>query len=476
MADLQNPDICIIGAGALGIALALRARRLGASVLLIDRGAEEAGDPAQGRLVAATFAASAARAQDMRTAGALGLAHAEPKPNFKAIGEHAKTLAASTAPRDAKERLIALGIDYRTGQPAFTGRQTLKLGDATLRPRHVILATGAKPVVPPIPGLSEIAYFTPDTIAGNSRKLSHLVVIGGDASAIELAQAYHRLGAMVTLVPQGEILPGFDREQVAILLRQLAQEGLEIVEGAAVSAILPRRQGTGVELTHADGSTHSLDASHVLVAMGRLPDLAGLGLDRAKVRFDKARPAFLQLNPDGRTTNTRISAVGGAAGQDQPHAALRYGAIIIDRLFGTGASRLDSQAIPSFIQTAPGLASIGLVEGERSLPEGTLVLRASFAENEAARALGQTHGAAKLLASRNGKILGASIIGPGAGEVIAMLALAMERAMPVSALAELVLPHPSLAAVLTQLGEAFLATRQPTTWEKRSQALRKLLG
>ena len=148
----------------------------------------------------------------------------------------------------------------------------------------------------------------------------------------------------------------------------------------------------------------------------------------------------------------------------------------VNSLVSTGASRLDSLAIPSFIQTAPGLASIGLVEGKRPLPEGTLVLRASFAENDAARALGQTHGAAKLLASRNGKILGASIIGPGAGEVIAMLALAMERAMPVSALAELVLPHPSLAAVLTQLGEAFLATRQKGAWEKRSGALRKLLG
>lgn len=476
MADLQNPDICIIGAGALGIALAMRAKRLGASVLLVDRGAEEPGDPAQGRLIAATFAASAARAEAMRSAGTLGLAHAEPKPNFKAIGEHAKTLAASTAPRDAKERLIALGIDYRTGQPAFTGRQTLKLGDTTIRPRHIILATGAKPIVPAIPGLNEIAYFTPDTIAGNSRKLSHLVVIGGDASAIELAQAYHRLGATVTLVPQGEVLPGFDREQVTILLRQLSQEGLEIAEGAMVSAILPRRQGTGVEVTHADGSVHSLDASHVLVAMGRLPDLAGLGLEQAKVRFNKTQPQFLQLNPDGRTTNTRISAVGGAAGQGQPHAAARYGASIIDRLFGSGASRLDGHAIPSFIQAEPGLASIGLVEGERPLPEGTLVLRASFAENDMARALGHTHGAAKLIANRNGKILGASIIGPGAGEVIAMLALAMERAIPVSALAELVLPHPSLAAVLTQLGEAFLATRQKGTWEKRSQALRKLLG
>ncbi|UXN74010.1 FAD-dependent oxidoreductase [Devosia sp. A8/3-2] len=300
MADLQNPDICIIGAGALGIALALQAKRLGASVLLVDRGAEEPGDPAQGRSVAATFAASAARAQDMRTAGALGLAHAEPKPNFKAIGEHAKALAASTAPRDASERLIALGIDYRTGQPVFTGRQTLKIGDATLRPRHIIVTTGAKPILPPIPGLDEIAYFTPDTIAGNNRKLSHLVVIGGDSSAIELAQAYHRLGATVTLVPQGEILPGFDREQVAVLLRQLVREGLEIAEGAMVSAILPRRQGTGIDVTHADGSTHSLDASHVLVAMGRLPDLAGLGLDRAKAlrqgaaRLSPAQPGWAE--------------------------------------------------------------------------------------------------------------------------------------------------------------------------------------
>lgn len=475
MADLQNPDLCIIGAGALGIGLALRARRLGASVMLIDRG-EEAGDAAQGRLVAATFAASAARAQLMRDARLFGLVPAEPKPSFKAIGERAKTLAASTAPRDSSARLTALGIDCRSGRPAFTGRQTLKLDEVTIRPGHIILATGARPVIPAIPGLDEVTYFTPDTMAGNSRKLTHLVVIGSDAPAIELAQAYHRLGAAVTLVPQGDILPGFDREQVAILLRQLAQEGLDIREGANVTRIVPRRQGTGVDLTHADGSDHSLDASHLLVSMGRVPDLDGLALDRARLRFDKARPGLLQLNADGGTSNGRISAIGGAAGQGQPHAAARYGAAIVDRLFGSASRRPDPARIPLLLQTEPGLATIGLVEGEHPLPDGALVLRASFAENDMARVQGQTHGAAKLIAGRKGQILGASIIGPGAGETAAMLALAMERGMRAEALADLVLPHPSLAAILPQLGEAFGAARQPGTWQKRGRALRKLLG
>lgn len=476
MADLENPDICIIGAGALGIALAMRARRLGASVTLVDRGAEEPGDPAQGRLIATAVAASAARAQAMRDAGALGLSAVEPKPSFKTIGEHARTMAGRVAPRDAHERLIALGIDCRSGQPVFTGRQTFNLGQAKIRPRHVILATGAKPIVPPIPGLEEIVYFTPDTIAGNSRKLSHLVVIGGDACALELAQAYRRLGAAVTLVPQGEILPDFEREQVAILLRQLTQEGLDIIEAGMVISIVPRRQGTGVEFVRADGSEHSLDASHLLVSMGRQPDLAGLGLDRAKVRFDKARPHLLQLEADGRTTNTRISAVGGAAGQEQPHAAARYGAAIIDRLCRGAPARPGKQAIPSLVQTEPGLASIGLLEGVHPLPPDALVLRASFAENDMARAMGHSYGAAKLIAGRNGRILGASIVGPAAGEVLAMLALAMERGMPVSALADLVLPHPSLAAILAQLGEAFVDARQLGAWARRGQALRKLLG
>ncbi|GLQ11187.1 dihydrolipoamide dehydrogenase [Devosia yakushimensis] len=476
MADLQNPDLCIIGAGALGIGLALRARRLGANVMLVDRGAEEPGDPAQGRLVATAFATSASRAQLMHDARPFGLAPAEPKPSFKAIGERARALAASTAPRDAASRLTALGIDCRAGQPIFTGRQTFKLGETTIRAGHIILATGARPVIPTIPGLDEATYFTPDTIAANSRKLTHLVVIGSDASAIELAQAHRRLGAAVTLVPQGDILPGFDREQVAILLRQLTQEGLEIAEGASVTRIVPRRQGTGVDLTHADGSDHSLDASHLLISMGRIPDFDGLVLDRAKVRFDKARPGFLQLNTDGRTSNSRIHAVGGAAGQGQSHASARYGAAIVDRLFGNGSSRPDPALIPLLLQTEPGLATIGLVEGERPLPAGTLVLRASFAENDMARALGQTHGAAKLIAGGKGQILGASIIGPGAGEAIAMLALAMDRAMPAQGLADLVLPHPSFAAILSQLGEAFLAARQPGAWQKRSQALRKLLG
>ena len=271
MAEILKPDLCIIGAGALGTALAVAARQRGLVTFLLDRGQDEAGDPEHGALHRAAFAASAARAQAFRTAGQLGLDNAAPKLNFKAIAAHATTLAASAAPRVSVERLTALGVTLLSGTPVFSDRQTLRIGETTLKPRHIILATGATPLVPDIPGLADIPYFTPDTIFDNMRKLSHLLVIGGGAEALELAQAYRRLGSDVTLVPQGQVLPDFDSEMQAILLRELREEGLAILDGADVTAIVTRKQGTGVTLRHVDGREGSLDISHVLVASGRLP-------------------------------------------------------------------------------------------------------------------------------------------------------------------------------------------------------------
>src|SRR5690606_32924489 len=144
------------------------------------------------------------------------------------------------------------------------------------------------------PGLDQVAFFTADSIADNIRKLSHLVVIGGTPAAFELAQAYRRLGSMVTLVPQGGLLPGFDSELVAILFRNLREEGISILDDAEVTAIIPRSLGTGVTLRRSAGED-SLDVSHILVAMGQAPMLDDTVLEQARLRRDRLRPDHLQL-------------------------------------------------------------------------------------------------------------------------------------------------------------------------------------
>lgn len=474
MADTIKPDICVVGAGATAIALALAAAGRGASVVLIDRGAAEAGDPAQGRLAGAALHASAARAQAIRTAGRVGLDNAEPKPSFRAISEHAAAVAAAAAPAEAEERLVALGISYLTGAPAFTDRRTIKVGETLVRARHVVLATGAAPVIPALPGLDQVPFFTPDTIGANIRKLSHLVVIGGDAAALELAQAYRRLGSEVTLVPQGPLLTGFDPELVAILLGALREEGVAVLEGADVTAVVPRSQGTGIELRRADGSADLLDVSHILVAMGRQPDI-GDWLDKARLKPDRLRPDRLQLGPGLQTSNRHISAIGGAAGEEQPAVVARQAEIVLDRVLLGSRARLDPLRVPRLVMTEPALAQIGLMETGAPLRPGQVVLRASLAETHAVRAAGVPVGSAKLVVGRNGAILGGGMVGLGAGEVVAILALALSRGFHIGDLEGLLLPEPSPAAVLTQLAAQHRAQTPPSAWTSRRMALRRLL-
>lgn len=473
MADISKPDLCVIGAGALGIRLALDARQRGLGVVLVKHPGADKLDPAQAGLRRAAFLASAERAQALRTAGRVGLDNAEPKPNFRTIAEHAAAVADAAAPRDSDERLAALGVTVLSGKASFADRQTLRCGDATIRARQFALATGARPLIPALPGLDQVPYFTPDSIADNIRKLSHLVVIGGTPHAFELAQAYRRLGSAVTLVPQGGLLPGFDPELTAILLRALREEGVTIRGDAEVAAIVPRNQGTGITLRVGDAE-ESLDVSHILVAMGQVPDLDDALLGALKLRRDRQRPDHLLLGADGQTSNGRVSAIGGAAGEHQPHIAARQASLLVERLLGVGAGRLEPLHLPRHVATQPALAQVGL-DSTRALRSDQLVLRANLAETDAAQAIGAPSGAVRLVANRNGAVLGAGVVGPGAGELAALLALAMARGLPLGDLGRLALPEASLAATLVDLAGQHLAQQPRASWARRLPAIGRLL-
>ena len=475
MADLSKPDLCIIGAGSLGVQLAQRARRLGASVVLVDRGRPEAGDGAAGQVALAALTAIAARVRSWRTGGAVGLAGEPPKINYRTVSEQVSLVAAGLAPQRTPERLEAFGITRLLGAPIFADRQTLAVGDTRVQANNFVLATGATPRIPPIPGLDAVPFFTLDTILANTRKLTHLVVIGGDAAALELAQAHCRLGSQVTLASPAPILPEIDGESRVILLRALAEEGVAIHEQVEPT-ILPRSQGIGVQLRHPDGQITPLDASHLLVSVGRSPDLAGLELEKAEVAFHKGMADQLLLNKLGRTTNRRISAVGGAAGQFHPHAARIEGEQLLESLLpGKGERR--SSPTPRLVMTKPEIAQIGILDPQLGRPKSPRqVLRANWSENPRARALGAAHGAAKLVVNADGTLAGAALVGIGAGEMMALIALAVEQRLHVRRLAQLVLPHPSLAEVLRAAAEQFEGQSAPAPGGRLRLRLPRLFG
>jgi pyruvate/2-oxoglutarate dehydrogenase complex dihydrolipoamide dehydrogenase (E3) component len=248
-----------------------------------------------------------------------------------------------------------------------------------------------------------------------------------------------------------------------------------ILDGASVTAILPRSQGTGIAIAHADGSLDTLDVSHILLAFGRVPDLDPELLEQARLKRDPARPDFLQLSPQGQTSNGRVTAIGGAAGIYDAQSALRQAAIVLQRATGAAAGRINPLLVPRSVNTSPAIAQIGLVETANGLRPGQMVLRANASETTAARASADLPGNTKLITTSDGTILGAAMIGAHSSETIAMLALALERGMGAADLAGLLLPPASPAAQLVDLGRQFIAQHRPSDWARRRAALRRLL-
>lgn len=470
----QSPDLCIVGASALGIELALYARRLGADVVLARRERPEPGDAADMAVRAAALAATADQAQSMTRAALLGLGNDTPKPMFKAIAERVNRVAAARAAAQDDAILGARGVTIMRGPVQFQDSRSLLVGDIVVRPRQIVVAVGARPVIPSIDGLSEIAFFDTDSIYDNTRKLTHLLVIGGGESALELAQMYRRLGAEVTLVTQGGLLPGYDREAVAILMRALVEDGVRVLDESRVTKILPRTQGTGILVEHPGGDTEALDVSHVLVATGRSADFDGLEIEKAQLRPGRKLGHSLVLGPLGQTSNARVRFVGAAAGVDQWSAARAHGRAVIDALVGGGATA--TPIAPRLVQTRPSLAQIGpMLEKDDKARPGTQILRANLAENDMLAARGFDGGLIKLVTRPDGRILRGAVVGPGAAELAGAIALAMHRQIGLSGLASLPLPRPSLWSSLQELAEGNTPARPPSALLRLRRTFASLL-
>lgn len=477
MAEYLKPDLCIIGAGAGGLAAAKAARALGASVILVERG-NIGGDLNLGTVPSKALLAAARRAHWLRTAAAFGMTNAEPKPNFRAVQEHVQDIIATMASDESVERLTALGIDIIPAEAKFVDGRTLQAGDALIRARRFIIATGSRPAVPVIAGLDAVPFFTSDTIFDNIKKLTHLLIIGGGPLGIELAQGFRRLGAQVSVVETGAALAACDPELVNIALRRLREEGVVIREHSKVGEIIARGLGTGVRVQNPDGSEDNLDVSHILVATGRVPNLEGLDLAAARIKPDPASPTRLALRGGFRTSNFRVYALGDAAkAHQQVLGAQEQAELAVRRALFGPAGRRAAPPVPRAIYCDPEIAEVGMGEAEarRRLQANFRVVRWPFGENLRARATRQTYGVAKLICRRDGRILGAGIVGPDAGELIALFSFAMANGMSAQHLQAFVAPHPSLAEVAHRLGAQYFADAPQPWWAGPLQAITRRL-
>jgi pyruvate/2-oxoglutarate dehydrogenase complex dihydrolipoamide dehydrogenase (E3) component len=434
----RSPDLCIIGGGSGGLAVAAGAAQMGAEVVLIERGLM-GGDclnfgciPSKSLLAAARFAKLA------RDGAALGIVTAPPRVDFTAVVDSVQKVVATIAPHDSVERFERLGVRVLQAEARFTSPRTVRAGDIEIRPRRFVIATGSHPVIPAIPGLDRVPYFTNETVFGNREMPRHLIVIGGGPIGIEMAQAHRRLGARVTVLDVGPLLPRDDPELAAVLAERLAEEGIEVRPRVDITGI--ERDGEGILVNLAAGER--ISASHLLVAAGRRPSTEALDLPAAGI---EANTTGIAVDARLRTSNRRAFAIGDVVGGPQfTHIALYHAGIVIRNALFRLPAKVDYRALPWVTYTDPELAQVGLTEAAaRAADAHSHVLRWPFIGNDRAQTERDTEGLVKVVLGGNGHILGASILGAGAGDLILPWALAISQKLKIGAVANLIVPYPT---------------------------------
>ena len=454
-----KPDICVIGAGVGGRAAAMAAAAFGVNVVLVERGpahgehpaaAAEAGASRNGALASKALLAAAARSWLIRQGARAGGAPAggpgdDPAGHFMAAQAHVRAVLAAAAPETARERIRGLGVRVLAGDVHFTDPRTVAVDGFDIRARRFIIATGASPAPPDIPGLSETPYLTTDTIFDLTACPRHLLVIGANGVALELAQAFGRLGAAVTVLDTAAPLAEADPECANILRQALAREGVSLRAPVTLTRIRGEGDGVAAEIA-ADGGTEIIAGSHILVATGRRPNVEGLGLDAAGIRHDARGIA---VDRGLRTRNRQVYAIGEAAGAAALNHLARHqaGLVVRNALFRTPAGS-DRNAVPAVIHTDPELAQVGQSEAQARAAVGRIrILRAAYGENDRARAEGSLTGHVKIVTDRKGAILGVSIVGPGAAEAIVPWTLALAQRLNIEAMAGVIVPYATYAEV-----------------------------
>ena len=437
----QNIDLCVIGAGAAGLSVAATAAQLGLRVSVIERGKMGGECLNTGCVPSKALLAAAKTAHAIRHAKGFGI-DSEPRIDFGRVHDHVHSVIAAIAPHDSIGRFEGLGVHVVQGEARFLAPRTVAVNGQEIRAQRVLIATGSEAAVPPIPGLQDVPFFTNENIFENDKLPDHLIILGAGPIGLEMAQAFRRFGAAVTVLERAKAMPKDDQELARTMLRRLTEEGIVIREGVETKNI--DRDGNSIVVTvQEDGRSGRLTGSHLLVAVGRKPRVAGLGLKNAGVEYnDKGIIVDSRL----RTTARGTYAVGDVIdGPKFTHVCSYHAGIVIRNALFHLPANVNYASLPWVTYTDPELAQIGMTEELAKARYGHdfRVVQVQYANNDRAQAERQPEGILKLIARRNGRILGASILGPQAGELASTWVLAIERGLKAQQIAQMIAPYPT---------------------------------
>ena len=454
-----KPDLCIIGAGSGGLSLAYASSQLGLSTVLLEC-AKMGGDCLNhGCVPSKALIAAAHSAQVMRDCGHFGITPHEPEVDIKKVMGHVHGVIESVAIHDSVERYTNLGCQVIESAGRFTSRREVVAGDFKIRARHFVLATGSGPAVPPIPGLKESSYLTNENIFELKVLPEHLIVLGGGAIGMEMAQSFRRLGSRVSLIEMFTVMPRDDAELVAVIRERMQKEGVTFYEQAGAKSVEEAAGKITVNFDR-DGKPGKIEGSHLLVAAGRVPHLANLGLEEAGIAFDRTG---VQVKPSLRTTNSRVSAIGDVAGPPQfTHKAGYDAGILVQNLLLRLPVKANYDFIPAATYTDPEVAQVGLTEqaARDRFDDGKVnVASWKFDGNDRAVAERDTEGMVKLILGPKDRIVGAGIVGARAGEMLAALIPTVKSRAKISSLTGMVLPYPTRSEAIKRAAGAYLSPK-----------------
>jgi pyruvate/2-oxoglutarate dehydrogenase complex dihydrolipoamide dehydrogenase (E3) component len=470
MAKPMKVDIAIIGAGSGGLSVAAGAAQLGASVVLAERGKMGGDCLNYGCVPSKALIAAAEVAQTVRSAERFGVNGHEPEIDFLKVNRHVHGVIGAIAPNDSVERFRGLGVDVIEAEAKFVSTTTLIAGDREITARRFVIATGSSAFVPPIPGLRDVPYLTNETVFDLTEAPGHLIVIGGGPIGLELAQAHRRLGCKVTVVEAMTILPKDDPEAASVVRARLVEEGITIIERAKVDRVA--REGNLIAVMISTGARAQwIEGTHVLVAAGRRPNVVGLGLEAAGIEYG---PQGINVDHRLRTTNKRVFAIGDVAGgfQFTHMAGYQAGIVIRNALFNLPA-KVDYRAVPWVTYTEPELAHVGQTEAQAQLKDASAKsVKWPFAENDRAQAERATEGFIKAIVGKGGLIVGATIVGRHAGELILPWVLAVQKRLTMRDMTSIIAPYPTLSEVSKRVAGAWFT---PQLFSKRTRQVVSLM-
>jgi pyruvate/2-oxoglutarate dehydrogenase complex dihydrolipoamide dehydrogenase (E3) component len=440
----EPADLAVLGGGTAALVAAKTAAGLGARVVLAESDRTGGECLWTGCVPSKALLAAARAAQTARDGARFGIAAREPLVDFPAVMEHVHAAIAAVEPHDSPEFLRQAGVRVLSGRARFTAPATLRVGDEVVAFRRAVIATGSEPAIPPTPGLAEAGPLTSDTVWGLDTMPKRLLVLGGGPIGCELGQAFARLGSEVTILEAAaRLLPAEEAAAGELLTARLPGEGACVRTGATVTAAYGTAGDLRVELRAGDGAPETITADQVLVATGRRPRTAGLGLETVSVRTGKN--GHVAVDSRLRTTNHRIYAAGDVTGLPAfTHVAGVAGSVAASNAVLAPVRRLDLDRLPWVAFTDPEIAHTGLTEAQARARHGASVRVRTLEHSAIDRPIieGDTAGFTHVVLDRRARVLGATIVAPRAGEMINEVTSISTRGGHLRDLASVIHPYP----------------------------------